>query len=200
MSVSGWTGRRRSRRSNDRPLVAEASSGSTRSDWIDGIVVAAPPEWEEPCILVAEEVARRQGRRDASRAARAAASRFAAALAEVPEEATVVLVHDAARPLVTDEVIERVITALARGLGRGRSGLCRSPTPSSASTARPSSRRSTATASSRCRPRRRSSRRSSETRCSTLATDCCKSPTARRSSKRAAAGCGSSRAIRACSR
>ena len=38
-----------------------------------------------------------------------------AALAEVPEEATVVLVHDAARPLVADEVIERVITALGDG-------------------------------------------------------------------------------------
>jgi 2-C-methyl-D-erythritol 4-phosphate cytidylyltransferase len=31
----------------------------------------------------------------------------ARALAEVPEEAAVVLVHDAARPLVSDEVIER---------------------------------------------------------------------------------------------
>jgi 2-C-methyl-D-erythritol 4-phosphate cytidylyltransferase/2-C-methyl-D-erythritol 2,4-cyclodiphosphate synthase len=38
-----------------------------------------------------------------------------AALAEVPAEATVVLVHDAARPLVSDEVIERVITALGDG-------------------------------------------------------------------------------------
>ena len=40
-----------------------------------------------------------------------------AALAEVPEEATVVLVHDAARPLVSDEVIERVITGLTDGAG-----------------------------------------------------------------------------------
>jgi 2-C-methyl-D-erythritol 4-phosphate cytidylyltransferase/2-C-methyl-D-erythritol 2,4-cyclodiphosphate synthase len=38
-----------------------------------------------------------------------------AALAEVPEDATVVLVHDAARPLITNEVIERVITALGDG-------------------------------------------------------------------------------------
>ena len=37
------------------------------------------------------------------------------ALAEVPEEATAVLVHDAARPLVSEEVIERVITGLADG-------------------------------------------------------------------------------------
>jgi 2-C-methyl-D-erythritol 4-phosphate cytidylyltransferase/2-C-methyl-D-erythritol 2,4-cyclodiphosphate synthase len=33
----------------------------------------------------------------------------------VPEAATVVLVHDAARPLITDDVIERVITALGDG-------------------------------------------------------------------------------------
>jgi 2-C-methyl-D-erythritol 4-phosphate cytidylyltransferase len=37
------------------------------------------------------------------------------ALADVPESATVVLVHDAARPLIADEVIERVITGLADG-------------------------------------------------------------------------------------
>ena len=33
----------------------------------------------------------------------------------MPEDATVVLVHDAARPLITNEVIERVITALGDG-------------------------------------------------------------------------------------
>src|SRR5439155_9177862 len=37
------------------------------------------------------------------------------ALAEVPDDATVVLVHDAARPFVTDEVIERVVSALGDG-------------------------------------------------------------------------------------
>ena len=38
-----------------------------------------------------------------------------AGLAEVPEAAAVVLVHDAARPLVTDEVIERVLPPLGEG-------------------------------------------------------------------------------------
>ena len=38
-----------------------------------------------------------------------------AALAEVPEDALVVLVHDAARPLVDDAVIERVLQPLADG-------------------------------------------------------------------------------------
>jgi 2-C-methyl-D-erythritol 4-phosphate cytidylyltransferase len=33
----------------------------------------------------------------------------------VPEEAAVVLVHDAARPLVPDDVIERVLTPLGEG-------------------------------------------------------------------------------------
>jgi 2-C-methyl-D-erythritol 4-phosphate cytidylyltransferase len=36
-------------------------------------------------------------------------------LAEVPDDAAVVLVHDAARPLVDDAVIERVLTALNEG-------------------------------------------------------------------------------------
>jgi 2-C-methyl-D-erythritol 4-phosphate cytidylyltransferase len=38
-----------------------------------------------------------------------------AALADVPEEALVVLVHDAARPLVDDSVIERVLGPLGEG-------------------------------------------------------------------------------------
>jgi 2-C-methyl-D-erythritol 4-phosphate cytidylyltransferase len=39
------------------------------------------------------------------------------ALEAVPEEADVVLVHDAARPLVTREVIDRAIAAASRGVG-----------------------------------------------------------------------------------
>ena len=99
---------------NDRPLIAEPLERLEASDWIEGIVVAAPPEWEEPCILVAEEVA--AGKVAATVTGGASRSESVrAALAEVPEDATVVLVHDAARPLVTDEVIERVITGLADG-------------------------------------------------------------------------------------
>ena len=99
---------------NDRPLVAEPLERLDASEWVEGIVIAAPPEWEEPCILVAEEVA-------AGKVAKAVtggetrSESVRAALAEVPEDATVVLVHDAARPLITNEVIERVITALEPG-------------------------------------------------------------------------------------
>ena len=38
-----------------------------------------------------------------------------AALAEVPDEAAVIVVHDAARPLVTDDVLGRVIAPLSEG-------------------------------------------------------------------------------------
>lgn len=38
-----------------------------------------------------------------------------AGLAEVPEEAAVVLVHDAARPLLPEEVVDRVLLALEPG-------------------------------------------------------------------------------------
>ena len=38
-----------------------------------------------------------------------------AGLAEVPGDALVVLVHDAARPLVSDEVVERVLAPLSEG-------------------------------------------------------------------------------------
>jgi 2-C-methyl-D-erythritol 4-phosphate cytidylyltransferase len=43
------------------------------------------------------------------------ASSVRAALAEVPDEAALVLVHDAARPLVSDAVVERVVTAVGEG-------------------------------------------------------------------------------------
>jgi 2-C-methyl-D-erythritol 4-phosphate cytidylyltransferase len=99
---------------NDRPLIAESIERLDASEWIDGIVIAAPPGWEEPCILVAEEVAAGKVAKAVTGGATRAES-VRVALAEVPDEATVVLVHDAARPFVTDEMIERVITALADG-------------------------------------------------------------------------------------
>jgi 2-C-methyl-D-erythritol 4-phosphate cytidylyltransferase len=99
---------------NDRPLVAEPLERLDGSDWIKGIVVAAPPEWEEPCILVVEEVAAGKVAETVTGGASRSES-VRAALAEVPDEATVVLVHDAARPVVPEDVIERLITSLGDG-------------------------------------------------------------------------------------
>jgi 2-C-methyl-D-erythritol 4-phosphate cytidylyltransferase len=101
-------------RLGDRPLVAESLERLEGSDWIDAIVVAAPPEWEEPSILVAEEI----GAGKVSSCVTGGDSRSDSvrrALAEVPEDAAVVLVHDAARPLLPEEVIERVLAPLGEG-------------------------------------------------------------------------------------
>jgi 2-C-methyl-D-erythritol 4-phosphate cytidylyltransferase len=101
-------------RLGDLPLVAEPLRRLDDSDWIDGIVVAAPPGWEEPCIVLAEEL----GAGKVSAVVTGGETRAAsvrAALAEVPEDAVVVLVHDAARPLVSDDVIGRVLAPLSEG-------------------------------------------------------------------------------------
>jgi len=46
-----------------------------------------------------------------------------AGVAEVPDDAAVILVHDAARPLVTDEILERLIGALGQGFDGAVPGL-----------------------------------------------------------------------------
>jgi 2-C-methyl-D-erythritol 4-phosphate cytidylyltransferase len=77
-------------------------------------VAVAPEGWEEPVILLAEEVG--AGKVIASvPGGETRADSVRAGLAEVPEEAAVVLVHDAARPLLPEAVIERVIVGLGDG-------------------------------------------------------------------------------------
>jgi 2-C-methyl-D-erythritol 4-phosphate cytidylyltransferase len=101
-------------RLGDLPLVAEPLRRLEDSDWIDGIVVAAPPDWEEPCIVLAEEL----GAGKVSAVVTGGETRAAsvrAALAEVPDDAVVIIVHDAARPLVSDDVIARVLAPLSDG-------------------------------------------------------------------------------------
>ena len=96
------------------PLLAESLRRLDESDWIDAIVVAVPAGWEEPAILLAEELsASKVVAAVAGGGTRAESVR--AALAEVTDDALVVLVHDAARPLVTDAVIERVLAPLSEG-------------------------------------------------------------------------------------
>jgi 2-C-methyl-D-erythritol 4-phosphate cytidylyltransferase len=96
------------------PMLAESLGRLEASDWVDGIVVAAPPGWEEPAILVAEELGASKVMSCVTGGATRAQS-VRAGLAEVPEDATVVVVHDAARPLLPEEVLERVVTALNAG-------------------------------------------------------------------------------------
>jgi len=97
-----------------RPLLAESLERLDGSDWIESIVVAAPPDWEEPVILLAEELScSKVVSAVAGGETRAASVR--AALAEIDDDTAVVLVHDAARPLLSEDVIDRLLTTLNEG-------------------------------------------------------------------------------------
>ena len=81
---------------------------------MDAIVVAAPVGWEEPAILLAEELAATKVVSCVTGGATRADS-VRGALEDVPHDALVVLVHDAARPLLDDAVVERVLAPLTEG-------------------------------------------------------------------------------------
>jgi 2-C-methyl-D-erythritol 4-phosphate cytidylyltransferase len=101
-------------RLGDLPLLAEPLRRLDECEWIDHVVVVAPPEWEEPAILLAEEL----GASKVAACVTGGATRtdsVRAGVADVPGDAAVILVHDAARPIVDDAVVERLINALQDG-------------------------------------------------------------------------------------
>jgi 2-C-methyl-D-erythritol 4-phosphate cytidylyltransferase len=97
-----------------RVLLAESLERLESADWIDAIVIVAPEGWEEPSILLAEELG--AGKVSACVAGGATrADSVRAGMSEVPSDALVVLVHDAARPVLALDVIERVLAPLSEG-------------------------------------------------------------------------------------
>ncbi|TML90035.1 MAG: 2-C-methyl-D-erythritol 4-phosphate cytidylyltransferase [Actinobacteria bacterium] len=101
-------------RLGELPMLAEPMRRLDASEWIDAIVVAAPPDWEEPAILLAEEIGADKVRQVVTGGETRAES-VRRAVGEIPEDALVILVHDAARPLVTEEVLERVLAPIGEG-------------------------------------------------------------------------------------
>ena len=98
----------------ERVLLAESLERLDTSEWIDAVVVAVPADWEDAAIALAEElVASKVAAVVTGGATRAESVR--AALAQIPDEALVIIVHDAARPLIDDAVIERVLGPLGEG-------------------------------------------------------------------------------------
>jgi len=101
-------------RLGELPLLAEPLRRLDDCEAIDGIVLVAPPGWEDQAILLAEEI----GASKVSACVPGGETRSAsvrAGLAEVPAAATVVLVHDAARPLLPPEIVPRLLAALREG-------------------------------------------------------------------------------------
>jgi 2-C-methyl-D-erythritol 4-phosphate cytidylyltransferase len=97
-----------------RVMLAESLERLERSDWIEEIVIVAPPDWEEPAILLAEELSAGKVSSCVTGGATRGQS-VRAGVAEVPADVPVILVHDAARPLLPEEIVESVIRALGDG-------------------------------------------------------------------------------------
>jgi len=95
-------------------MLAESLERLEASPWVDAIVVVAPPGWEEPVILLAEELG--CGKVVASVAGgESRADSVRLGVAEVDREAAAVLVHDAARPLLPDGLVEQLLQPLGEG-------------------------------------------------------------------------------------
>jgi 2-C-methyl-D-erythritol 4-phosphate cytidylyltransferase len=94
-----------------RPLLAHSIDLFEDHPAVDRIVLVVPAEWEEPATLLADELA-------AGKVAAAVpggetrALSVAAGLDEVAGDAEAVLVHDAARPFASPELVDRVLAAL----------------------------------------------------------------------------------------
>ena len=101
-------------RLGDLPLLAEPLRRLDESDPVDAVVVVVPPDWEEPAILLAEEI----GASKVAACVTGGDTRTAsvrAGVAEVPEDAAAILVHDAARPFLPPDLVPRLLAALAQG-------------------------------------------------------------------------------------
>jgi 2-C-methyl-D-erythritol 4-phosphate cytidylyltransferase len=96
------------------PLIASSVAALDDHPAIDGIVLVVPEGWEERATFMADDI----GAGKASIAVAGGATRsdsVAAGVAEVPADAAIILVHDAARPLVPADLIDRVLGGFADG-------------------------------------------------------------------------------------
>ena len=114
-------------RLGDLPLLAEPLRRLDDCERVDGVVVVAPEGWEEPAILLAEEVGASKVTACVTGGETRAAS-VRAGVAEVPNDAAVIVVHDAARPLLPDDVVPRLLEALREGFDGAVPGVAVSDT------------------------------------------------------------------------
>jgi 2-C-methyl-D-erythritol 4-phosphate cytidylyltransferase len=119
-------------RLGELPLLAEPLRRLDDCAAVDAVVVVVPDGWEEPAILLAEELG--TGKVIACvPGGETRAESVRAGVAEVPADATVILVHDAARPLLPSEIVGRLLDALGNGFDGAVPGLAVSDTVKRAS-------------------------------------------------------------------
>jgi 2-C-methyl-D-erythritol 4-phosphate cytidylyltransferase len=83
---------------------------------VDGVVLVVPEGWEEPATLLADDLAAGKVAAAVTGGATRADS-VARGLAEVPDDADLILVHDAARPFASPALVTSVLEALAQAEG-----------------------------------------------------------------------------------
>ena len=83
---------------------------------VDGIVLVVPEGWEEPATLLADDLVAGKVAAAVTGGSTRAGS-VAAGLAAVPDDADLIVVHDAARPFATPELVSRVLEALGHASG-----------------------------------------------------------------------------------
>jgi 2-C-methyl-D-erythritol 4-phosphate cytidylyltransferase len=94
-----------------RPLLAHSIDLFEDHPAVDRIVLVVPAEWEEPATLLADELA--AGKVAAAVPGGATRSlSVAAGLSEVGADAEAIVVHDAARPFASAELVDRLLEAL----------------------------------------------------------------------------------------
>lgn len=97
-----------------RPLLAESLERLENCDSIENIVIVAPDGWEEPAILLAEELSASKVATCVS-GGQTRAESVRAGVHEVADEASLILVHDAARPLVTRGLVDQLVRSVEKG-------------------------------------------------------------------------------------
>jgi 2-C-methyl-D-erythritol 4-phosphate cytidylyltransferase / 2-C-methyl-D-erythritol 2,4-cyclodiphosphate synthase len=99
-----------------RPLLAYSIDLLEDHPAVDRIVLVVPAEWEEPATLLADELA--AGKVVAAvPGGETRALSVAAGLDVVADDAEAILVHDAARPFASAELIDGLLEALATHAG-----------------------------------------------------------------------------------
>jgi 2-C-methyl-D-erythritol 4-phosphate cytidylyltransferase len=94
-----------------RPLLAHSIDLFEDHPAVDRMVLVVPAEWDEPASLLADQLA-------AGKVAAAVpggetrALSVASGLAQVAGDAEAILVHDAARPFASPELVDRLLAAL----------------------------------------------------------------------------------------
>jgi|SRR4051812_10023705 2-C-methyl-D-erythritol 4-phosphate cytidylyltransferase len=99
-----------------RVMLAHSIELFEYHDAVDRMVLVVPPEWEEPATLLADQLVAGK----VAAAVTGGPSRgesVAIGLAEVPKDAGVVVIHDAARPLATADLLDRVLAGLGEADG-----------------------------------------------------------------------------------